>query len=130
MRWRSASLAASSCALLLAGCGGERSQQPAPQPKLPRALTQQLAVRADRIAERLEANDRCSAAAEAMQLQRDVIRAINSRRVPRRLQEPLQSAANGLVVRIGACAPPPERQREHRNRKKDKHDKKHDRDED
>lgn len=104
MRWPSASLAACSCAALLAGCGGgEGRQQPAPQPKLPRAVAQQLAARADRIAERLGTNDRCGALMEATQLQREVIQAINSRRVPRRLQEPLQSAANGLVVRIGAC---------------------------
>jgi hypothetical protein len=104
MRWLSASLAASSCALLLAGCGGgERPQQPAPQPKLPRAVAQQLAARASRVAKRLRANDRCGALAEATQLQRDVIQAINAQRVPSRLQEPLQSATNSLVLRIGVC---------------------------
>lgn len=103
MRWQSASLTASSCALLLAGCGGERRQQPAPQPKLPRAVAQQLAARSSRVAERLRANDRCGALAEATQLQRDVIQAINAQRVPSRLQEPLQSATNSLVLRIGVC---------------------------
>ncbi len=127
MRWRSASVAVSSCALLLAGCGGGegRQLQPAPQPRLPRALAQQLAARADRVGERLDTNDRCGAVAEASQLQREVIQAINARRVPKRLQEPLQSAANSLVVRVGTCVH--ERKREqkekHQPEKQGKHEK-------
>jgi hypothetical protein len=105
MRWLSASVAASSCALLLAGCGGgdARQHHRAPQPRLPRAVAQDLAARADRVGERLAANDRCGAVAEASRLQSEVIQAINAHRVPRRLQEPLQSAANQLAARIGAC---------------------------
>jgi hypothetical protein len=105
MRWLSGSVAASSCALLLAGCGGgdARQQRAAPQPRLPRALAQQLAARADSVGRRLDTNDRCGAVAEASRLQSEVIQAINAHRVPRRLQEPLQSAANQLVARVGAC---------------------------
>jgi hypothetical protein len=127
MRWLSASVAASSCALLLAGCGGgDARQQPAgPQPRLPRAVAQQLAARADRVGERLGANDRCGAVAEASRLQSEVIQAINAHRVPRRLQEPLQSAANQLAVRVGACVRvgKPEHKEKRKHEKKRKREK-------
>lgn len=121
MRWPSACLAASS-ALLLAGCGGgERAQPRAPQPKLPRAVAQQLAARADRVAERIDASDRCGALAEANQLQSEVIQAINTHRVPSRLQEPLQSSTNALLQRIGRCVPaPPANGHGHKDKKKEK----------
>ena len=126
MRWLSASVAASSCALLLAGCGegGAKQQRAAPQPRLPQAVAQELASRADRVEERLGANDRCGALAEASQLQREVIQAINAHRVPRRLQEPLQSAANQLAARVGACARvgKPEHKEKPEHKKKRKHE--------
>src|SRR4051812_8276242 len=104
MRWLSASGAACSCALLLTACGrAQQQQRPAPEPRLPRAVAQELASRADRVAERLDTHDACGAAAEAAQLQREVILAINAHRVPKRLQEPLQSAANSLMARVGPC---------------------------
>ena len=107
MRWPSASLAACSGALLLAGCGGGDHAAPRPRPpKLPHALAQELATRSDRVARKLDASDRCAALAEAKRLQREVIAAINAGRVAPRLQEPVQSAANGLVARIGTCSPP------------------------
>ncbi len=136
MRWPSAWLTACSCALILAGCGGGQGrEQPAPQPRLAHAVAQKLSARAESVARRLDENDRCSARAEATVLQREVIQAINAHRVPRRLQEPLLSAANGLVVRIGGCvAPAAERkhEREHGDgeRKNHKHEKKHPHDND
>jgi hypothetical protein len=129
MRWRSASLAASSCALLLGGCGGEQHQQSVPQPKLPRSVARELAARAERVARRLDANDRCGAVAEATKLQRDVIQAINAHRVPSSLQEPLQSATNGLVLRVGACVQQPENGHGPKPEKRHKHNKKEKREE-
>ena len=107
MRWPSASLVGCSGALLLVGCGGSDHAAPPPRPpKLPPALARELASRSDLVARRLDARDRCGALAEATRLRRDVIVAINAGRIAPRLQEPLQSAANGLVARIGACSPP------------------------
>jgi hypothetical protein len=127
MRWRNALVAASSCALLLAGCGGgeTRQQRPAPRPRLPHAVAQQLAAQADRIGERLAANDRCGAVADASRLQSQVIDAINAHRVPRRLQEPLQSAVNSLAARVGACVDErkPEHKEKPKHEKKGKHEK-------
>jgi len=128
MRWPSASLAACSCALLLAGCGGggERAAPPPRPPRLPQGLAQELASRSDLVARRLDASDRCGALSEATRLQREVIAAINAGRVAPRLQEPLQSAANGLVARIGICSPPAREKDEHgkgRQRGHEKHGK-------
>jgi hypothetical protein len=127
MRWPSASLTACSCALLLAGCGGngERAAPPPRPPKLPQALAQELATRSDLVARKLDANDSCGALAEATRLQREVIAAINAGRVAPRLQEPLQSAANGLVTRIGVCSPPAREEGEHDNGRHRGREKKH-----
>jgi hypothetical protein len=126
MRWPSASLAACSGALLLAGCGGGGQAAPPPRPpKLPHALAQELATRSDRVARRLDAHDRCGALAEAIRLQREVITAINAGRVAPRLQEPLQSAANGLVARVGACPPPVRDEGQHDKGRHRGHEKKH-----
>jgi hypothetical protein len=68
-------------------------------------VASQLASSSDAVAQRLDANDGCSALAAARQLQRETIAAVNARRVPARFQEPLLGAANDLVLRIH-CAPP------------------------
>jgi hypothetical protein len=88
-------------------------------------LAQQLAAQTGRVGERLAANDRCGAAADANQLQSEVIQAINAQRVPRRLQEPLQSAANSLAARVGACPhePKPNQKEKPKHEKKGKHEK-------
>jgi hypothetical protein len=92
-------------ALVLAGCGSGEQRRAAPQPKLPRAVATELAARSDRVAAALDGGDTCGARAEAERLQRDTIKAINDRRVPRPFQEHLVAAVNDLVSRI-QCTPP------------------------
>jgi hypothetical protein len=94
------------CAIALAGCGsGERRASP-PPPRLPAGLAASLASRSDEVARLLDRNDGCGALAAAKALQQQAIAAINTGRVPPRLQEPLGAAANDLVFRIH-CAPRP-----------------------
>ncbi|TML24740.1 MAG: hypothetical protein E6G32_03070 [Actinobacteria bacterium] len=93
-------------AAVLAGCGAPSRRAAPPQPKLPRALAQQLAARSDDVARKLAASDDCGALTSAQQLQQETITAINQRRVPPALQEPLSGAANDLVRRIQCTAPP------------------------
>jgi hypothetical protein len=89
----------------LAGCGGAHVTQRPKAPHLPRALAQQWSAQADRIAAALAEGDGCSARNDAEALRTQVIAAVNARRIPPRLLEPLTSAVNSLPGRI-ACAPP------------------------
>ena len=125
MRWRSASVTAFSCALLLAGCGGGNANQTKPRPRPPRIpadVAQRLAAEADLIASAQPGS--CTARAAAARLQAESLEAIQSHRVPSRYQEPLMSAANGLVARLSVCAEPTPKDDEKRHEKK-KHEKDH-----
>jgi hypothetical protein len=103
----------------LAACGST-TKQPAPvRPKLDATLAETLAARSDAVAEALDAGDSCRASTLVQDLQRQTISAINARRVPASLQEPLQAAVNDLAARI-RCVPPPQDED-----KKDKHRGKH-----
>jgi hypothetical protein len=106
MRWQSAWLTVCSCALLLAGCGGEGRRPPPTPPRIPAGLAEKLAAAADRVA----ATPGCAARVAAAELRDDVISAISH--VPARYQEPLTSAANDLVDRIPPCAEPEEKKHE------------------
>ena len=120
MRWRSASLTASSCALLLlAACGGNgRQAQTTPRPpRIPAGVAARLSADANRVA----ATEGCAARAVAIAFRSDVIGSIS--RVPARYQEPLTSAVNDLVARISPC-PPRGNKKEHHG--KHKHKKEHD----
>jgi hypothetical protein len=127
MRWLSASVAASSCALLLAGCGGDSAKQTAPKPRPPRIpadLARQLAAEADLIASAQPGS--CTARAPATRLQGETIRAIQAHRLPARYQEPLTSATNDLVARLAQCTEPTRRnpeQPKHPKHEKKKHGK-------
>jgi hypothetical protein len=120
MRWRSASLTASSCALLLAACGGNARQAPPPPspPRIPAGVAGQLSADANRVV----ATEGCAARGAALAFRADVIGSIS--RVPARYQEPLTSAANDLVARIPPCPQPTENGRERHGRHK--HKKEHD----
>ena len=98
-------------ALAFGGCGGDEQQTAATTaptgPKLARPVADDLAARSDAIADALDAGDVCTAAVRADELQEAAIRAINERRIPPELQEPLQARANELVNSVN-CPPPPE----------------------
>jgi hypothetical protein len=94
-------------ALALAGCGSDTEHRAVRQPpKLPLALASALASQSEAIAQALDAQDSCRASSLARVLQARTIAAINARRVPGALQEPLASAVTDLVSRI-RCIPPP-----------------------
>jgi hypothetical protein len=126
MRWPSASLAACSCALVLAGCGGGGERvAPPPPPRIPSGLAQRLAAEADLVATAPAGS--CAARAAAVRLQADAIAFIG--RVPGRYQEQLMSAANGLVNRLSPCTAPTRREPppgkghdKHAKHEKQKHD--------
>jgi hypothetical protein len=84
--------------LVVAACGGAAKQAAGPQ--LPRGLAQQWAQRADAIA----AADPCTAHRRAATLRTDVILAVNKRKIPQSLLEPLTSKVNALAAHK-ACAP-------------------------
>ena len=115
MRSRSALVAASSCVLLVTGCGGsaERRSKP-PPPRIPADVAQLLAADAGAVA----ALSGCSARPAALKLQTDVLHNID--RIPQRYREQLQSAANGLAFRIPECLPPKEDHGKHKGRGKHK----------
>jgi len=100
MRWRSVLVAASSWALVVAGCGGSSAQHAKPKPKIPADLARQLAADADAVA----STPGCAARDAAVKLQTDVINSI--RRIPQRYREQLLSASTGVVSRIPECLPP------------------------
>jgi hypothetical protein len=77
-------------ALFAAGCGGAAKQT---APPLPRALAQAWAQRADAIAVAAP----CAAHRQADTLRTNVILAINKRKIPQDLLEPLTSKVNALA---------------------------------
>ncbi len=117
MRWPSAWLVASSV-VLIAGCGGSTARQKTPPPpKIPAAVARQLAGDADAVASGVG----CAGNEAAAKLLQDIT--ANVSRIPARYQEPLTSAANDLVARMPACAPPPKaKHEEHKPKPPKKHD--------
>jgi hypothetical protein len=96
------SLAATLCAVLLAGCGGD---EPAPGPTLPAGLAGDLAAQSDAIADTLASGNVCDAAQQADVLLDEVITAIQAGRVPAAFQESLTASANELVNQINCPQP-------------------------
>jgi hypothetical protein len=98
MRWRSGWLAACSCVLALAACGGTSG------PRLPQAYAQTLSSRADRAAELLDRGRTCRAALLVATIRDEAIAAINAHTIPAPLQEDLLSRSNDLAdaVRCGS----------------------------
>ena len=89
--------------LALAACGGEKRRRA--EPRLPAPVAADLATYAEDAAAFAAAGDSCAAREEAVALQRATIAAINARRVPADLQEPLQGAVNDLLQRLTCPAP-------------------------
>ena len=124
MRWRSASVTAFSCTLLLAGCGGGNVDQTKPRPRPPRIpadVAQRLAAEADVVA-RLTPGS-CTARAAAIRFRRDVIASVGH--IPSRYQEPLLSAANNLAESLAACSEPRREKKGHEKHGKKRGHKKH-----
>jgi hypothetical protein len=90
--------------IVVSSCGGSAERAAPPPPRLPRALVQDFAQRADEIAQRLDAGDDCGALDAATKLQQRSIALVG--RVPAVYQETLQRTINDLVGRIH-CTPPP-----------------------
>jgi hypothetical protein len=104
MRSPVAWLSACSCAVVLAGCGGEEAR-PEPTPALPAALAERLARDADQVASRVDAADPCGALAVAARLRTRAIAAVNGPAVPAPLKEELLANAQLLHDRTAqACA--------------------------
>jgi len=133
MHWRSASLTAFSVAVL-AACGGgsdntftqqTTTAQRSTGPAISRAVADRLAARSDRIAARLDADDGCGAASEAVRLRDDLTAAINRQEIPAAYLEDLSGAVNELQAQIPQCEPPPRRGEDdhgkHKGKDKDKH---------
>lgn len=80
-----------------AGCGGAAKRT---GPTVPHALAQRWAQQSDAIA----AADPCSAHRQAVVLRTEVILAVNKRKIPQDLLEPLTSKVNALAGHT-ACAP-------------------------
>jgi len=98
MRSPSAWLAASSCLLVVAGCGSS-SPRSRPAPKIPPAVAARLSADADAVA----GSPGCAVHGAAARLQADAIASIS--RVPSRYREPIMSAANEIAGRVPACPP-------------------------
>jgi hypothetical protein len=99
---RAVALVALSAAL--AGCGS-RHTEPAPEPKLPRALAHSWSREASSVAAELSAGRACPARQQAERLLGDVVAAINAGRVPHALLEHLTSLVNALPAQIVCTAP-------------------------
>ena len=112
-------------ALGCAGCGDTtQDTAPAPPPKLPRALAQSWAQRADAIATALAAGDGCTAETQAVALRTEVTQAVDERRIAPRLADRLVGAVNGLPERIPCTPAAPEPPKHgHDHPRKDKHGK-------
>lgn len=98
--------AALAAVLCLAGCGSGAERHATAQPRLHPQLATALAERSAGVAEALDAGDTCKAKRLAEDLRLQTIAAINARRVPAPLLEPLQDRVNDLAERI-QCVPLP-----------------------
>jgi len=114
-------------ALALAACGGDGEQeQTAPTPRIDAAIAQPLADRSENVARLLDSGNRCAAAAEAAQLEQEVIAAINDRAIPDVYLEDLGSVAHEIVAQVPPCEQP--RDEDDEGKKGKKKDKKKDKD--
>jgi len=91
-------------AFALAGCGGSASNAPPTPPKLPHALAQLWATRADAIAAAASSGNGCAAQRLAQNLRDDVIGSQSS--VPLRYRSILLGAVNDLADRISCVTVP------------------------
>jgi hypothetical protein len=112
-------LMALACALALAGCGGGAEEPAPPAAAIDRAAADDLALRADEIADAYAGGDVCGAAQLADELKAEAEQAVASGAVPRARQAELEAVVNDLVNRIN-CPPPTEEEDEGDEEKKGK----------
>jgi hypothetical protein len=112
-------LMALSCALVLAGCGGGAEGPAPPAAAIDRAAAEELARRADEIADAYTGGDVCGAAQLADELKAEAEQAVASGAVPRARQAELEAVVDDLVNRIN-CPPPTEEEDEEDEEKKGK----------
>jgi len=106
MRLLPVSAAASSAAVLLAGCGSHTAATPPALPRLPHALAARLAAEADAVARATTGANRCHGHTPALRLKADALAA--QHRVPVALRRNLLAAVYRLAASLPACpAPPP-----------------------
>ncbi len=99
MRWPSVWLAACSCVVLVAACGGSSA------PRLPSEYAEPAALQADEAVTLLAGRSTCTARRLLLRMQKEAISAVNADRIPPELQEGLLSRINDIVGVVG-CGPP------------------------
>ncbi len=99
MRSLSAWVAACSCVVLVAGCGGSSG------PRLPSDYAGPAALQADQAVVLLRGRSTCTARRLLLAMQKEAIRQVNAHAIPPALQEGLLSRINDLVG-VVECGPP------------------------
>lgn len=107
-------LSAAALSLLLAGCGGG-------QPNVDSAATDELAQRADRVAEALEAGDGCLALERTAELQSATATARDEGRVTDTVAAEVLTAAQ-RIAQGTSCEPPPEEEDDGHDGEEDRDD--------
>jgi hypothetical protein len=119
-------LAALCLAILVAGCGGGSSgESSAAQPTLNRGIAEELAKKAEEIADKYEAGSRddvCQAAQLADELKDRVDAGVADGKIPAAFQDELVSTATQLQNEINCAPAEPPPPKEDKGKKKGHHD--------
>jgi hypothetical protein len=116
-------------AVALGGCGGGEQQverRTDTTPRIQRGLADQLASRSDNVARLLASGDSCAAAAEAARLRAELTASIGA--IPDLYVEDLSGLVNEIQAQIPPCLEKPADEKDdsgkkqHKKRKKHKHD--------
>jgi hypothetical protein len=121
-----AALAAIACTATLAGCGGgDGESERRGEPRIPRAVANELADRSEAVADKIDAGDVCGAAHDADALEDRVEALIAEGTIPARYREELRSEALWLRDHVNCPQPPPPpaQQDEEKDEKKEEDEK-------